>query len=141
MTFPPDQVYLVMMEISPLWTHARPLGRSLYYALWDRMSDYWFARTEQGHFTWLVIALKQEVFVRYHTNKLHPMDGQAPTHSAILNSLNPIYDEPRGLVQWEAEFCLDNFEVRSVIGSVSCLTQMFSNPRPMPINYLSNKLC
>jgi hypothetical protein len=100
------------------------------------MSDYWFANTEQGLFTWLAIALKQEVYVCYSMQQLLPMGSHVPNQSAILDDLDPVYDGTSGLVLWKAKFCLENFDVISVTGPVSSLVQFFFNPRPMPVDYL-----
>lgn len=68
--------------------------------------------------------------------QLLPMKEHAPIHSAVLDSLDPVYDEMSGLAQWKTKFCLENFDVLSVTGSVSYLIQFFSNPRPLPVDYL-----
>lgn len=139
-TFPPEQIYVTMMDLCPLRVHGHPLGRRSCLALWSRISDCWFANSEQGLFTWLALALKQEIYVRYHMQKLLPMDlpmkEHAPIYSAVLDSLDAFYDESSGLVQWNARFCLEDFEVISVIGSASDLIQIFPNPRPMPVDNL-----
>lgn len=135
-SFPPDQIYVAMMELCPLWVHGRPIGRRLYLALWCRMSDRWFANSEQGLFTWLALALKQEVYVHCHMRSLLPVKEHAAIHSAILDSLDVVYDESSGVAKWRARFCLEDFDVISVTGSVSYLIQIFSNPRPLPVNYL-----
>lgn len=124
------------MELCPLWVHGRQLGQRLYFALWGRMSDFCFVKSEQGLFSWLALALKQEVYVYCHMQQLLPMNEDAPICSAVLDSLDPVYDERSGLVQWKGNFCLENFDVISVTGSVSYLIKIFSNPRPMPVDYL-----
>lgn len=134
-SFSPDQVYVTMMELCPLWVHGRILGRRLYHALWGRMSDYCFACTELGHFTWLAIALKQEVYVCYDMQQLLPVGAHVPNQSAVLDSLDPVYDRSSDQVLWKAKFCLEIFDVVSVTGPVSYLVQLFSNPRPMPVYY------
>lgn len=135
-SFPPEQVYVVMMDLCPLWVHGRIFGRRLYCTLWNRMSDYCFGSTEQGHFTWLALALKQEVYVSYHMHQLLPVDVHARTHSAILDSLDPVYDGGSGQILWKAKFCLESFDMISLTGSVSDLVRYFSNPRPMRVDYL-----
>jgi hypothetical protein len=80
--------------------------------------------------------LKQEVYVRCHMQQLLPMKEHAPIHSAVLDSLDPVYYEWSGLIQWKVKFCLENFDVISVTGSLSYLIQFFSNPRPLPVDYL-----
>jgi hypothetical protein len=138
--FSPDQVYVVMMERCPLWVHGREFGRKLYGALWNRMSDPEFSKTEQGIFTWLAIALKQEVFVSYHMGHLFPIGENRPSHSAVLDRLDLAFDETTGLSYWEAQFCIDDFEIIPVIGSTSYITQFFVNPRPIPVDYLKPKI-
>jgi hypothetical protein len=128
-SFPPDRVYVTLMQLSPLWVHANPLGQRLYRALCGRMLDHWFVRTEQGLFTCLALALQQKVYVRYNMHQLLPLGSDAPFHFAVLDSLDPVYDEGLGLVLWKARFCLESFEVISVTGPVSDLVELFFNPR------------
>ncbi|KAJ5235409.1 uncharacterized protein N7469_004577 [Penicillium citrinum] len=138
--FCPDQVYVVMMELSPLWVHGRELGRRLYGALWSRMSDPEFLKTEQGIFTWLAIALKQEVYVSYYKGHLFPIQENGLSRSAVLDRLDLLFDEATGLNYWKAEFCIDNYEMIPVTGSTSHIIQFFVNPRPIPVDYLRPRI-
>lgn len=138
--FSPDQVYVVMMERCPLWVHGSECGRKLYGALWGRMSDPEFLKTELGIFTWLAIALKQEVHVSYDMGYLLPIGQNRRTHSAVLDRLDLFLDETTGLGYWKAQFCIENFDIISVCGSTSYITQFFVNPRPLPVKYLSSKV-
>ncbi|OJJ42046.1 hypothetical protein ASPZODRAFT_137549 [Penicilliopsis zonata CBS 506.65] len=135
-SFSPEQIYATIMELCAIWAHGRPLGRKLYHALWDRISDGAFANSEQGYFTQLVISLKQEVYVCYDMQQLLPIEEHIPVHSAILDALDLIYDGTLGLVLWKARFCLENFDMISVEGSAVYLLQLFFNPRPMPMGYI-----
>jgi hypothetical protein len=54
--------------------------------------------------------------------QLVPMEGQGPFHSAVPDSLDPVYDGTSGLVYREAKLCIESFDIISVTGSPSYLT-------------------
>lgn len=133
--FPPEQLYATMMELCPLWAHGRPLGRSLYSALWDRLSDESFATSEQGYFTRLSISLKQEVYICYEMQQLQSVWTHASNSTAILDGLEPFYDGTSIQILWKARFCLENFEMVWVTGDAFYILQFFYHPHPMPRGY------
>ena len=133
--FPAEIVYIVMMEICPVWVHGRPEWRDLYHTLWSWFfNDSQFAFSERECLVWLAIALKQEIFVNYSAHQLQPMKETSPRQSAILDSLTPM-GFSHGYTLWRAEFCFPNFEMASCIGDTFYLTQRFINPRPLPIGW------
>lgn len=128
--FPPEIVYIVMMEICPLWVHGRPEGRYMYRTLWSWLpNDSQFASTERGCLVWLAIALKQEIFVNCSAHQLQPMNETSPSQSAILNSLVPIGSSHGNTL------CFPNFEMEVCVGDSFYLTRRFINPRPLPIDW------
>lgn len=134
-SFPPEQLYATIMELCPLWAHGRPLGRSLYCALWDRLSDVSFANSEQGFFTRLSISLKQEVYICYGMKQLQSLWTHASNSTAILDGLDPLYDETSSQMLWKARFCLEDFEMVWVTGDAFYILQFFYHPHPMPRGY------
>jgi hypothetical protein len=128
MLFTPAQVFIVMVEISPIYAFAE---RGPSFLIWQSivrsLTHKPFASSDAGQLAKIAVMLKKPVLIWPDLSTINHTSANGAALPCVLERVTAFYTDDRVTLEWQIEFCLPNYQVLSKRGTLSEICTVFIN--------------